>query len=323
MSRQHDSHGHNSGGHTSSGHTSPGHTHGFGAGADSRRLWIALALISSFMVFEVVVALISGSVALLADAGHMLTDVSAIAASIWAIRLATRPAGGSWTYGFKRSEILSAAVNGVTLLVVSALVSYEAITRLINPPAVAGRALLVVASIGIVINLVATLVLAGANRSSLNVEGAFQHILVDLFAFVATLIAGVVIVSTGFRRADPIASLIVVALMLRTAAKLLKDSGRILLEAAPEGVNLDDVRAHILEAEHVTGVHDLHAWVVTSDLPALSAHIVVDDSCFNDGHAPRILDHLQSCLAGHFDVEHSTFQLEPATHAEHEAGAHG
>jgi cobalt-zinc-cadmium efflux system protein len=304
--------------------TGHGHNHLQGAGSDanSRYLWTGLVLIAAFMAFEVAVAVVSGSLALLADAGHMLTDVGAIGASIWAIRLARRPAGGSWTYGFRRSEILSAAVNGITLLVVGLLVTYESIRRLMSPPKVTGSALLIVAAVGIVINLLATLAISRANRSSLNVEGAYQHILTDAFAFIATLIAGVVIVTSGFRRADPIASLFVVALMFRAAASLLKDSGRILLEAAPDGVDLEDIRAHILEAEHVRGVHDLHAWVVTSDLPALSAHIVVDDSCFNDGHAPRILDDLQSCLAGHFDVEHSTFQLEPATHADHEAGAH-
>jgi cobalt-zinc-cadmium efflux system protein len=304
------------------GRDAHGHDHGPHIGSDSRFLWLALSLIAVFMVFEVVVALASGSLALLADAGHMLTDVGAIGASIWAIRLARQPARGSWTYGFKRSEILSAAVNGVTLLVVSALVAYEAIRRLIDPPKVTGAALLVVAGVGIVINVAASLLLARADRSKLNIEGAYQHILTDAFAFIATLIAGVVIIATGFRRADSIASLCVVLLMVRAAVGLLKRSGRILLEAAPDGVNLDDVRAHILGAEHVRGVHDLHAWVVTSDLPALSAHVVVDDSCFNDGHAPRILDHLQSCLAGHFDVEHSTFQLESSAHADHEAGAH-
>jgi cobalt-zinc-cadmium efflux system protein len=301
------------------GHVEHGHAH---RPTDSRLLWVALTLIAVFMVFEVIIALVSGSLALLADAGHMLTDVGAIGASIWAIRLARRPAGGSWTYGFKRSEILSAAVNGITLLVVGGLITYVAIRRLIDPPKVTGAALLVVAGVGIVINLVASMVLARADRTSLNVEGAYQHIVTDAFAFIATLIAGVVIVVSGFRRADPIASLFVVALMVRAAAGLLKRSGRILLEAAPDGVDLEDIRAHIMGAEHVRGVHDLHAWVVTSDLPALSAHVVVDDSCFNDGHAPRILDHLQSCLSGHFDVEHSTFQLESSAHADHEAGAH-
>jgi len=169
---------------------------------------------------------------------------------------------------------------------------------------------------------VAAWVLAKANRSSLNVEGSFQHIVTDLYGFIATFIAGIILLATGFERADAIASLVVVALMLRASAGLLKASGRILLEAAPEGVDLDEVRAHILETDRVIHVHDLHAWTVTSDLPALSAHIVVDDSCFSDGHAPQILDQIQACVAGHFDVEHCTFQLEPAGHLAHEEGTH-
>src|SRR5450755_1974631 len=180
----------------------------------------------------------------------------------------------------------------------------------------------VVAAAGIAVNIAVALVLARANRSSLNVQGAFRHVLTDLYGFTGTVIAGVVILVTGYARADAIASLLVVGLMLKTARELLRDSGRILLEAAPENVNLDEVRAHRVATEHVHEVHDLHVWTVTSSLPALSAHIVVDDSCFNDGHAPQLLDQLQACVAGHFDVEHSTFQLEAAAHAGHELGIH-
>lgn len=181
---------------------------------------------------------------------------------------------------------------------------------------------MVVAAAGIAVNIAVALVLARANRSSLNVQGAFRHVLTDLYGFTGTVIAGVVILVTGYARADAIASLLVVGLMLKTARELLRDSGRILLEAAPENVNLDEVRAHRVATEHVHEVHDLHVWTVTSSLPALSAHIVVDDSCFNDGHAPQLLDQLQACVAGHFDVEHSTFQLEAAAHAGHELGIH-
>ena len=290
--------------------------------SDRRYLSIALGLILGFMAVEVVVAVFSGSLALLADAGHMLTDACAIAASIAAAILAARPARGAWTFGFKRVEILSAAVNGITLLVVAALLAFEAIQRLINPPTVAGLPVLVIAIVGVVVNLVATWVLSKANRSSLNVEGAFQHILTDLYGFIGTAIAGVVILTTGFSRADSIASLIVVGLMVRAAAQLLGASGRVLLEAAPDNVNLPELREHLLELPEVTAVHDVHAWTVTSDLPAISAHIVVADACFANGEAPKVLDHLQACLTGHFDVEHSTFQLEPAGHTEHEAGAH-
>jgi cobalt-zinc-cadmium efflux system protein len=260
--------------------------------------------------------------ALLSDAGHMLSDIGAIAAAMWAMRLADRPASGAWTFGWKRAEVLSAAGNGITLLVISGLVAFEAIRRLIHAPEVEGGPVLVVALIGVAVNILAAWVLTKANRSSLNVEGAFQHVLTDVYAFIGTAIAGAIILTTGFTRADAIASLVVVYLMLRSAWGLLRDSGRVLFEAAPEGIDLADVRTHLLQTDHVYDVHDLHVWTVTSNLPALSAHIVIDDGCFSDGHAPRLLDQLQACLVGHFDVEHSTFQLEPASHNQHEAGMH-
>jgi cobalt-zinc-cadmium efflux system protein len=174
----------------------------------------------------------------------------------------------------------------------------------------------------VAVNLVATWVLAKANRSSLNVEGAFQHIVTDLYGFIGTAVAGAIVLATGWRRADPIASILVVVLVLRAAWGLLRASGHVLLEGTPEAVDLDDVRQHIHELPEVLGVHDLHAWTLTSDLPALSAHVVVTDVCLNDGSAGRVLDRLQHCLANHFDVEHSTFQLEAATHADHETGTH-
>ena len=303
-------------------HAAAGHDHALRRGVDQRYLLIALGLIVAFMVVEVVAALASGSLALLADAGHMITDAGALAGAIWAARLAMRPARDSWTFGLKRAEILSAAVNGVTLLAVALLIGHEAIDRLLHPVPVEGAVMLAVAGLGIVVNAAASLVLARANRASLNVEGAFQHILTDAFAFAATLVAGLVIMVTGFERADPIASLIVVVLMLRASWKLLRASGRVLLEGAPEHVDLVEVREHVLAVPRVIDIHDLHAWVVTSDLPALSAHVVVEDGAFRDGHAPVILDRLQRCLAEHFDVEHSSFQLELARHEEHEAAVH-
>ncbi len=299
-----------------------GHGHGVVGDADARYLAIALALIVGFMIAEVIAAAFSDSLVLLADSGHMLTDAGALGASLWAARLAARPAVGAWTFGFKRAEILSAAGNGVTLLVVAALIAFESVRRLIHPSAVGGLTVLAVALVGVAVNVVAACVLAKANRSSLNVEGSFRHIITDLYGFVATVIAAIVLLTTGFERADALASLVVVVLMAKAAWGLLGASGRILLEGAPEGVDLDDIRTHLLDTRHVAGVHDLHAWTVTSDLPALSAHVVVDDSCFSDGHAPQILDEIQACLIGHFDVEHSTFQLEPAGHLDHEAGTH-
>jgi cobalt-zinc-cadmium efflux system protein len=305
-----------------SSHGHSAHSHGVSADANRRYLWVALLLLLAFMVTEVVVAFVSGSLVLLSDAGHMLSDVGAIGASLWALNLAARPAAGAWTFGWKRAEILSAAGNGITLLVVSGVVAYEAIRRLLHPPPVQGGPVLGVALVGVAVNICAAWFLARANRSSLNVEGAYQHILTDLYGFIAAVIAAVIILTTGYRRADAIASLVVVALMLKAAWGLLRDSGRVLLEAAPEGFDLAHVRDHLLENEHVHDVHDLHVWTVTSSLPTLSAHIVIDDTCFNDGHAPQLLDTLQSCLGDHFDVEHSTFQLEPASHAAHEAGTH-
>jgi cobalt-zinc-cadmium efflux system protein len=298
------------------------HDHEVRTDADRRYLWAALLLLLGFMAVEVVAAFASGSLALLSDAGHMLSDVGAIGVALWAARLAARPARGAWTFGWKRAEIISAAGNGVTLLVVAGIVAVESVRRLVSPPEVEGGVVLVVALVGVAVNLVAAWLLARANRASLNVEGAYQHILTDLYGFIGTVIAGAVILWTGWTRADAVASLAVVGLMLHAAWGLLRDSGRVLLEAAPEGMDLDEVRHHLLGIVHVLDVHDLHVWSVTSGLPTLSCHVVIDDSCFHDGHAPELLDAFQACLQGHFDVEHSTFQLEPAQHAAHEPGSH-
>ncbi len=298
------------------------HRHGASAGSDKAYLGAALGLIAGFMAAEVVVAIVSGSLALLADAAHMLTDAGAIGGSIWAIRLAQRPPCRSWSFGLKRAEILAAAGNGITLLVASGLVLVEAVRRLVHPPPVNGLALLLTALVGVAVNLAATGALARANRGSLNVEGAFQHILTDLYAFVGTAAAGAVIITLGYRRADSAVSLLVVALMLRAAWQLLSASGRILLQGTPAAMDLDEVRRHIHELPEVVSVHDLHVWTLTSALPVLSAHVVISDQCLTDGSAAQVLDRLQDCLSGHFDVEHSTFQLEPATHAAHEPGTH-
>jgi cobalt-zinc-cadmium efflux system protein len=275
------------------------------------------------LVVELVAGLLAHSLALVADAGHLLTDVAALGAALWAIPLAARPASGRFSFGLKRAEVMAAAVNGVLLVAVSGLVVVEAAHRIAHPAHVIGAPVVAVAAVGVVVSLVATSILAGGERRSLNVEGAFQHVLMDAAGFLATAVAGVLILTTGFRRADSIASLVVVVLMLRAAWRLLAESGRVLLEGVPEGVDLAIVRDRLLQADaHVVDVHDLHAWVVTSDLPAMSAHVVVDDSCFEDGHAPKILDTLQSAISGGFDVAHSTFQLEPAGHAAHEAPGH-
>jgi cobalt-zinc-cadmium efflux system protein len=294
-----------------------------GAERDERRLAVALSLLGAFLVGEVIAAVLAHSLALLADAGHMVTDVLALAAAIVAARLARRPAEGHWTFGLARAEILSAAANGITLLVVTALVVVEAIRRLIHPVHVAGATLIVVGAVGLVINLIAASVLHGTERESMNVQGAIAHVVTDAYGFAAAVIAGVVVVTTGWDRADPVASLLVAALLLRAARGLLRDSGRVLLEAAPSELDLALVRRHLVESAYVVDIHDLHVWTVTSGLPALSVHVVIADECFTTGSAPQVLDELQACLAGHFDVEHSTFQLEPAGHADHEFDHHG
>ena len=305
------------------GHVQHRHVHrSASAETDRRALTLALVLLVAFMAFEVGAAIYANSLALLADAGHMLVDVGALALSLLAIGLAARPETGSHTYGLKRAEILAAAANGLALIVVSALVTYDAIVRLVHPGPVRGGVLIVVASVGVVVNMVATLTMGRANRRSLNMEGAYRHILTDLYGFIGTLIAGVVIVTSGFDRADAVASLIVVALMLKAATALLRPALRILLEATPEDIDLDEVRRHLMELPEVRSVHDLHAWTLTSSLPILTAHVVVTDDCFTTGEAGRVLDHLQECLSGHFDVEHSTLQFESAGHIEHELGGH-
>jgi cobalt-zinc-cadmium efflux system protein len=295
---------------------------GMTAEADRRALIVALCLLVAFMVFEVIAAVAADSLVLLADAGHMLVDVGAIAGSLVAIHLAARPETRSHTYGLKRAEILAAAGNALALIVVSAMVAFEAVSRLLHPTQVDGAVLVWVAAVGIAVNLVATATLARANRRSLNVEGAFRHVLTDLYGFIGTMVAGIVIMATGFSRVDPIASLIVVALMLKAAAQLLGPAVHILLEATPEDIDLDEVRRHLLELPEVRSVHDLHAWTLTSSLPMFTAHVVVSDECFSSGEAGRVLDHLQECLAGHFDVAHSTLQLEAVGHIDHELGGH-
>ncbi len=289
---------------------------------DRRALTLALVLLVAFMVFEVGAAVVSNSLVLLADAGHMLVDVGAIAGSLVAIHLAARPETRSHTYGMKRAEILAAAANAIALIIVSALVTWDAVVRLLHPSTVDGAVLIFVAGVGVAVNVVATLTMARADRRSLNVEGAYRHILTDLYGFAGTLIAGIVIVVWGFDRADAVASLVVVLLMLKAAAELLRPALHILLEATPEDIDLDEVRRHLLELPEVQSVHDLHAWTLTSSLPILTAHVVVTDECLNTGEAGRVLDHLQECLSGHFDVAHSTLQFESVVHIEHELGGH-
>jgi cobalt-zinc-cadmium efflux system protein len=287
-------------------HSHAAHAHGGSGEADRGKLAVALGLLLAFMAAEVVVGIAVNSLALLSDAAHMLTDAGAIALALVAIRLARRPAAGSMTFGFKRAEILSAQLNGATLLVLALLIVYEGVRRLAEPPEVGGTAVLVVALVGVAVNLAATWTLSRANRRSMNIEGAFQHILTDLIAFVATAIAGLVVIVTGFDRADGIAALFVAAIMVRSAYGLLKASGRVFLEAAPEGMDPDEVGRAMASHPRVAEVHDLHLWEVTSGFPALSAHVLVSPE--DDCHATR--HELERLLHDRFRLDHTTLQVD-------------
>lgn len=281
------------------------HSHGVTVDTN-RRLAVALALIVAFMAGEVVAGILAHSLALLSDAAHMLTDAGALGLSLLALRLAARPADGNLTDGLKRAGILSAQANGGTLLVLAGLIVYEAIDRLVNPPAVQGWAVVAVALAGVAVNLLATWQLAKANRENMAVEGSFQHILTDLYAGIGTLVAGIVIVVTGFARADAIASLAVAVLMLEAAYGLLKDSGRVLLEMAPQGVSVDEIGVTLTGHPHVASVHDLHVWEIATGFPALSAHVLVHPG--DDCHAiRRQLEHL---LGERFGIDHTTLQVD-------------
>jgi cobalt-zinc-cadmium efflux system protein len=292
------------------------------AAADKKLLGGALALIVGFMIAEVIVGLAAGSLALVTDAAHMLTDAIAIALALLAIRLAAKPPAGGFTYGFKRVEILSAQANGITLLLLAAYFVYEAVSRMIHPPEVKGALVLITGVVGIAVNLLATWLISKANRSSLNVEGAFQHILNDLFAFIATAIAGLVVLLTGFARADAIAALVVAVLMLKAGIGLVRDSGRIFLEAAPTAIDPQALGAELCAIDGVVEVHDLHVWEITSGEPAASAHILVAEGL--DCHQIRI--GIEQVLAERHHLTHSTLQVDHATAAAGEAhcsDAHG
>jgi cobalt-zinc-cadmium efflux system protein len=285
------------------------HRHGNGGGEDARRLGLALALILAFMAGEIVAGLLAHSLALLSDAAHMLTDAGALAMSLVVLRLASQPARGNRTFGLRRSEILSAQANGAALLVLACLVVYGAIRRLVSPPSANGGWILVVALVGIGVNLLATWQLAGANRQSLNVEGSFQHVLNDLYAFIATAVAGGIILATGWVRADPLAALFVAALMLHASWRLLRDSGRVLLDIAPAGLPVHEIGTAMASHPGVVEVHDLHVWEVTTEFPTLSAHVLVEPGA--DCHGIR--RELEALLRDRFGLEHTTLQVDHAS----------
>ena len=282
------------------------HSHLVRADADRRRLAITLGLIVAFVAVEISVGVIAHSLALLSDAGHMLTDAAAIGFSLLAIGLAARPAKGAMTFGFRRVEILSAQANGVTLLILAAFISYEGIRRLFDPPVVRGWLILIVALLGVLVNLVAAWMLAQANRESLNIEGSFQHIVTDLYGFIGTAVAAAVILLTGFQRADPIVSLLIAGLMTRSGVSLVKASGRIFMEAAPKGLDPQAIGRALVAQPEVVEVHDLHVWEITSGFPALSAHVLVgsDSNC----HAAR--RGMEAMLHDRFALDHTTLQVD-------------
>jgi cobalt-zinc-cadmium efflux system protein len=288
-----------------------GHGHGVSAEADRRYLTGALSLIIGFMVVEVVIGFIAQSLALISDAGHMLTDAIAIVFALIAMRISARPPRGGFTYGLKRAEIISAQLNGITLLLLSAYFIVEGVRRIVEPADVEGLYVVVTGLAGIAINLAATWLMSKANRTSLNVQGAYQHVLNDLFAFIATTIAGAVVWLTGWGRADALAALVVAALMLKAGWGLVRDSGRVFMEAAPVGMNPTEIGTKTASLDSVVEVHDLHIWEVTSGYAAMSAHILVQPGA--DCHAVRAA--AERLVHDRYGIEHTTLQVDHAPEA--------
>ncbi|ROP66780.1 cation diffusion facilitator family transporter [Curtobacterium sp. PhB115] len=300
------------------------HEHAHGSTTNRKRLVIAFAITSTVLVAEVIGAIWTGSLALLVDAGHMLTDAGGLGVALLATTLAMRPATSRRTWGYARAEVLAATAQAAVLLAVGLFVLVEGIQRLVTPPEIPSAGLLIFGMIGLAGNLVSILVLASGRGANLNLRAAFLEVVNDALGSVGVIIAAIVISITGWGGADAIAAILIGVLILPRAFVLLRDAVNVLLETTPAGLDLDDVRTHLEALEHVEAVHDLHASQIASGLPILTAHVTVAGGCFRDGHAPEILDQLQACVAEHFDVsvEHSTFQLEPATHREHEHTPH-
>lgn len=292
--------------------------------AGNRRLLaISLGITSVVFLVQIVGAVLSGSLALLADAVHMLTDAAALVIALVASIVAARPANDRRTFGYQRAEVFGALLNGIILIALSVWVAVEAVFRLIDPDdaEVAGGLMLIVAVVGLVANGVAMWLLSAAQRTSINVRGAYLEVLGDLLGSVAVIVAAVVILLTGWVPADAIASLLIAAMIVPRAIGLLREVASVLSEATPKGMHVREIREHILGTAGVVGVHDVHVWQLTRGAPVFSAHVVVDEGCYASGRADVLLSELQQCLASHFDVEHSTFQLEPSGHVEHDAHA--
>lgn len=300
-------------------HSHGGHDHG--AGVARGRLLVALAITSTILVAEVIGAFVTGSLALLTDAAHMLTDAGGLAMALAASHLATRPPTERRTWGFRRAEVIAAQWQAAILLAVGVYALVEGIRRLADPPEVASGPLLLFGIVGLVGNLVSLAVLMSHRDANLNLRAAFLEVVNDALGSVGVIVAAVLAGTLGWMRADAVAGMLIAALIIPRTLVLLRSSTRVLLESTPEGLDLAEVRRHLMEVEHVVEVHDLHASLIASDLPVLSAHVVIEDECFTSGHVLQILDQLQECAAEHFPVavEHSTFQLEPARHRNHVA----
>jgi cobalt-zinc-cadmium efflux system protein len=303
-------------------HGTVSHSHGTVTGAHRGRLVGVLAFTVAVLVIEIVGAVWSGSLALLADAGHVAADAAGVTMALVAATLAGRAPTARRTFGWQRVEILAAMANAMLLIGLSLYIMVEGVRRLLSPPTVESTPMLIVALIGLVANTASLLLLHRAQSESLNLRGAYLEVLGDLFGSAAVVVAAVVIAVTGWVPVDAVASLVVGALILPRGWVLLRDAVDVLLEATPKGVDLDRVRRHICHVAGVLDVHDLHAWTITSGLPVLSAHVVVDEATIAGGHTGRVLDSLRLCLASHFDVEHSTFQIESAQHRDHEGAVH-
>ncbi|MFF5970872.1 cation diffusion facilitator family transporter [Streptomyces sp. NPDC012769] len=302
-----------------------GHSHGgpppsgTAALAYRNRLRIALGITLSVMVIEIVGGILADSLALIADAAHMATDAVGLAMALLAIHFANRPPAGNRTFGYARAEILAALANCLLLLGVGGYVLFEAIQRFIEPAETRGGLAIAFAVVGLVANIVSLSLLMRGQKESLNVRGAYLEVLADALGSVTVIVAAGVILLTGWQYADPIASIVIGLMIVPRTVKLLRETLDVLLESAPKGVDMAEVRSHILALPGVEDVHDLHAWTITSGMPVLSAHVVVTQDALDAAGHEKMLHDLQGCLGSHFDVEHCTFQLEPAGHAEHEA----
>lgn len=301
-----------------------GHDHAQDVTSNSGRLAIAFGISATILIAEVVGVVLTGSLALLVDAGHMLTDVGGLLLALIAAKLSTRPANARRTWGYARAEVLAATAQATILLGVGVFVFVEGVQRLINPPEIASGTLAVFGVIGLTGNVVSIAVLVRVRTANFNLRAAFLETVNDALGSVAVIVAAIVMTTTGWMRADAVVAMLIGVLILPRTLKLLWETINVLLESTPQGLDLESVRTHILELPHVRSVHDLHVTQISSGLPVLTAHVVVDDECFYDGHAPAMIDDLQKCVAEHFEVqiEHSTFQLERMVHIEHEHPTH-